>query len=205
MENQGENVNVNVHPEVIAEAAANPQVQAAVLAQLLGQAAQQFMQQAAPQAAPAAWAPSPQLYSHDFKGVPFEGKASSERPNAIPLGKWLNLVRGHCHLIEDLAVTLTAGHDIVTGKQLEHFNAEEYYAQPKRSFQDQYLKLMFENRLTTTVWNEVRNKLHAAQMYGALIEVWGVYACMCVVGLHHYHCMYVCIGTPSTWCALYVW
>lgn len=176
--NQGENVNAaeQVNPQVVADAAANPQVQAAVIAQLFGQAAniiqqnQQAAQPAAP-AAPAAWSPSHQLYSHDFKGVPFEGSASAERPNAAPLGKWLNLVRGHCNLIEDLSSTLTAGIDITTGKQLDNFNSEDFYASHKHQFQDQYLRLMFENRLSALVWNEVRGKPYAALMFGALIEV----------------------------------
>lgn len=156
-----------VEVDNLAAQAADPALQAAVFANLLAQVVNH------PPAAPAQgspWAPSHQVYTPDFKGIPLEGQASAERPAAVPLGKWLRLVRGWSTLHDNMVATLTAGH-LDNGQPQPLFDHGLFLADPRRTYQDQYLRLMFENKLSPMVWNEVRTLPRAADMFGALVQV----------------------------------
>ena len=75
------------------------------------------------------------MYPMDFKGVPYEGTASAERPGAVPLGKWLRLVQRWASLLDGLDTVLKIGHDN-RGNADVLFNWATVTTDARRAYQD---------------------------------------------------------------------
>lgn len=117
----------------------------------------------------------PKCYTMDYKGLPVEGKASAERPCAIPLAAWLRNLHDWSMMIDNLHLALDLGYDS-EGNMVPHYDWEPRTERDR--FRNLYLRQAMSTRLTPSLFDEIKNLSYASQMYHYLVEV--SLACKCV-------------------------